>query len=83
VLRTTGCSQVKCSSRTQRSAPTTREGLGARLADFALTDVRDAGLKVVPECPYTAMYLRRHLESDHIADRPRQHATSPTGQPGQ
>jgi predicted GNAT family acetyltransferase len=58
-------------------------GLGARLADFALTDVRDAGLRIVPECPYIAAYLRRHHDFDDIVDWPAPGATSPTGQPGQ
>ena len=53
------------------------QGLGARLADVALRDVRDAGLRIVPECPYIAAYLRRHHEFDDVVDWPDQGATSP------
>ena len=46
------------------------QGLGARLARFALTDVRGAGLRIVPVCPYIASYLRRHHEFDDVVDPP-------------
>ncbi|GAA2719218.1 GNAT family N-acetyltransferase [Cellulomonas aerilata] len=58
------------------------QGLGARLADVALTDVRDAGLRIVPECPYIAAYLRRHHEFDDVVDWPSPGETGPTGRPG-
>jgi predicted GNAT family acetyltransferase len=37
-------------------------GLGARLAKFALDDIRRRGLRVVPRCPFIAAYIRRHPE---------------------
>lgn len=38
------------------------QGLGSRLAGFALTDTADAGRKVVPVCPYIRSFLGRHPE---------------------
>ena len=45
-------------------------GLAERLAKFALDDVRAAGKRIVPVCPYIAAYLRRHHEYDDIVDAP-------------
>ncbi|RYY93457.1 MAG: N-acetyltransferase [Comamonadaceae bacterium] len=36
------------------------KGYAAQLAQHALDDVRDAGLKVVPACSYVARYIDRH-----------------------
>ncbi|SDG88658.1 hypothetical protein SAMN05421505_10914 [Sinosporangium album] len=36
------------------------QGLGSRLARAALDASRDAGLTVVPACPFIAAYIRRH-----------------------
>ena len=38
------------------------QGLGARLAKFALDDARRRGLRVVPRCPFIAAYIERHSE---------------------
>jgi predicted GNAT family acetyltransferase len=38
------------------------QGLGSRLAKFALDDVRSRGLKAVPVCQFIAGYIRRHHE---------------------
>lgn len=38
------------------------EGLGSRLARFALDDVRAQGKQVVPMCPFIASYIREHPE---------------------
>ena len=38
------------------------QGLGARLARFALDDARERGLRVVPRCPFVAAYIKRHPE---------------------
>ena len=38
------------------------QGLGSRLAKFALDDVRRRGLQVVPVCTFVAGYIRRHPE---------------------
>jgi predicted GNAT family acetyltransferase len=44
------------------------QGLGARLARFALDDARERGLRVVPLCPFIAGYVKRHPEyADLIA----------------
>ena len=36
------------------------QGLGSRLASFALDDVRSRGLKAVPRCSFIAGYIARH-----------------------
>lgn len=38
------------------------QGLGSRLAAFALDDVRGRGLQVIPSCPFIAAYIRKHPE---------------------
>ncbi|MFF5406452.1 GNAT family N-acetyltransferase [Streptomyces misionensis] len=44
------------------------QGLASRLVEQALTDVRRAGKRVVPVCPYVAAFLRKHEEFADIAD---------------
>jgi predicted GNAT family acetyltransferase len=38
------------------------QGLGSKLAKFALDDVRSRGLQVVPVCQFIAGYIRKHPE---------------------
>ena len=38
-------------------------GVGTRLIEAALADVRALGLKVVPQCPFVAAYMERHPET--------------------
>jgi uncharacterized protein len=38
------------------------QGLGSKLAKFALDDVRGRGLQVIPVCPFIAGYVRKHPE---------------------
>jgi len=38
------------------------QGLGSRLAAFALDDVKARGLKAVPLCPFIAKYIERHAQ---------------------
>ena len=43
-------------------------GIGSRLAQAALDDVRQRGLKIRVECPFISSWLRRHREySDLVA----------------
>ena len=37
-------------------------GVGGRLVRGALDQVRDCGLKVVPQCPFVAAWIDRHPE---------------------
>ena len=37
-------------------------GVGSALVAGALAQVRDAGLRVVPRCPFVAAYIGRHPE---------------------
>jgi predicted GNAT family acetyltransferase len=44
-------------------------GYAAELTGAALDDLRARGLRLVPACPYTRAYLRRHPElQDLVAD---------------
>jgi predicted GNAT family acetyltransferase len=38
------------------------QGLGSRLAAFALDDARERGLAVLPFCPFVKGYIQRHRE---------------------
>jgi predicted GNAT family acetyltransferase len=38
------------------------KGVGSRLAKAALDAVRAEGLKVVPQCPFIAAYIKKHPE---------------------
>ncbi|MDB5875192.1 MAG: acetyltransferase [Ramlibacter sp.] len=38
------------------------QGLGSKLARFALDDVRRRGLHVIPVCQFIAGYIRKHTE---------------------
>ncbi|SKC80891.1 GNAT family N-acetyltransferase [Krasilnikoviella flava] len=38
------------------------QGIGSQLAAGALAQVRDAGEKIVPLCPFIKAYVRRHPE---------------------
>jgi predicted GNAT family acetyltransferase len=42
------------------------QGLGSRLVEGALADLRSRGLKLVPICPFVAGYLRRHPGHEDI-----------------
>jgi uncharacterized protein len=44
-------------------------GLGGRLVERALTDIRDSGMRVVPICPFVSSYIEHHPEyRDLVAD---------------
>jgi len=36
------------------------QGLGSKLAKWALDDVRGRGLRAIPVCPFIAGYIRKH-----------------------
>jgi len=38
------------------------KGVGSRLANGALTQAGERGLRIVPQCPFIAAYLKRHPE---------------------
>lgn len=44
------------------------EGIGGKLAAFALDDARARGLAVVPLCPFLASYIKRHQEYLDVVD---------------
>lgn len=43
------------------------QGIGSRLIAGALAQVRGEGLKVVPQCPFVAAYLRDHPNAADLA----------------
>ncbi|MEV7603696.1 GNAT family N-acetyltransferase [Kitasatospora sp. NPDC089797] len=43
-------------------------GLAGQLVQEALTDVRAAGKRIVPICPYVATFLTKHREFDDLTD---------------
>lgn len=43
-------------------------GLGRRLVEFALEDVKAKNGTVVPICPFFRAYLKRHPEYDELID---------------
>jgi predicted GNAT family acetyltransferase len=47
------------------------QGIGSRLAKFAIDDVRDRGLRIKPVCPFIRAYLLRHPEYNEIVDFPK------------
>ncbi|MFJ8826561.1 GNAT family N-acetyltransferase [Streptomyces sp. NPDC102467] len=44
------------------------QGLASILVREALDDVRRAGLRIVPVCPYVAKFLKKHEEYADITD---------------
>jgi predicted GNAT family acetyltransferase len=42
------------------------QGLGSRIARFALDDIRRRGLKVVPVCEFFAGWMGKHPEYDDL-----------------
>jgi predicted GNAT family acetyltransferase len=44
------------------------EGVGSTLARAALDDARAAGLRVVPQCPFVAAWIRRHPDYADLVD---------------
>jgi len=43
------------------------QGVGSQIAFKALTDIREQGSKVIPQCGFVASYIRRHPEYDDPA----------------
>jgi predicted GNAT family acetyltransferase len=37
-----------------------KQGIAARLTEFALDDAVERGLAIMPYCPYTAWYIEKH-----------------------
>jgi predicted GNAT family acetyltransferase len=41
-------------------------GVGTRLIAAALQDVRQRGLRIIPECPFVASYVARHPDTQDL-----------------
>lgn len=52
------------------------QGVASELARFAVEDVRSAGLRLVPYCPYIARWLKKHPEYSGIVDWPASKSTA-------
>lgn len=48
-------------------------GLAGRLVAYAVADVRERGLRIIPHCPFVQAWLRKHTEYDGIVDWPAAH----------
>jgi predicted GNAT family acetyltransferase len=56
-------------------------GVGTALARAALDDIRAQGAKIVPLCPFTAAFIRRHPEyRDLIAEQYRREFDAATAE---
>ena len=42
------------------------KGIAGKLVAGALAFARGAGMRVIPQCPYVAAYMKRHREYDDI-----------------
>ena len=51
-----------CFTHTEVDRAYERQGLGSRLAAYALDDVKSRGLKADPRCPFIADYIERNEE---------------------
>ncbi len=45
------------------------QGIASDLIAGALADVRNQGLKIIPECPFVAAYIQRHPELQDLVAR--------------
>lgn len=53
---------------TEVPEPWERQGIAARLTQTALDYAREAGLTIIPSCPYVREYLRQHREYLSLVD---------------
>jgi uncharacterized protein len=44
------------------------KGIGAKLVELALKNIESRGLKLIPLCPFTASYIKRHPEWMRVLD---------------
>lgn len=44
------------------------KGIGAKLVKLALENIESRGLKLIPLCPFTASYIKRHPEWERVLD---------------
>ena len=52
-----------CFTHTEVDEAHEGQGLGSRLAAFALDDVKRRGLKALPQCRFIASYIARHEDA--------------------
>lgn len=55
-------------THTEVPPPLEGKGVGARLVRFALDEARRQGYRVLPACPFVAVYIRRHPEYADLVD---------------
>lgn len=42
------------------------EGIGTQIVEKALTDIRNRGGKIIPQCGFVASYIRRHPQWNEL-----------------
>lgn len=42
------------------------KGIGSKIVKLALENIDSRGLKLIPLCPFTAQYIKRHPEWEHV-----------------
>ncbi len=47
-------------------SPIEGQGVGSALCQFVIQTARDEDLKIVPQCPFMAAYLKRHPENNDV-----------------
>jgi predicted GNAT family acetyltransferase len=45
------------------------KGIGAKIVELALKNIEERGLKLIPLCPFTAAYIKRHPEWERVLDK--------------
>lgn len=46
--------------------PLSGQGIGSQMVEEVLKDIDEQGLKVVPQCPFIADYIRKNPRWEHI-----------------
>jgi predicted GNAT family acetyltransferase len=53
-------------THTEVPVPLEGKGIGSKLVKLALENIDSRGLKLVPLCPFTAQYIKRHPEWERV-----------------
>jgi uncharacterized protein len=55
-------------THTEVPAPLEGKGVGSMIVKLALENIESRNLKLVPLCPFTAAYIKRHPEWERVLD---------------
>lgn len=53
-------------THTEVPLPLEGKGIGSKLVKLALENIEARGLKLIPLCPFTAQYIKRHPEWERV-----------------